>query len=133
MGTGGGRDGLATGNMSRGDAEVLRRRIDCSRYDDSGTVGEKEGLLKRAGAGKCADLEQSRGGSGGIAGGLSDFAFSIRVFHQIPSREEGRLLEPGRLFKCEAQVREMAERCGFQARYLVGLGEERLWVWLFKR
>ena len=94
---------------------------------------------------------------------LFDFAFSICVFHHIPSREViesyvrevGRLLKPGRLFKFEVQgdprvestpgdtwlgvpfteeqVHEMAERCGFEARYLVGVGEERLWVWLFKR
>ncbi|MBM3785947.1 MAG: class I SAM-dependent methyltransferase [Acidobacteria bacterium] len=93
---------------------------------------------------------------------LFDFAFSICVFHHIPSRgviesyvkEVGRLLKPGRLFKFEVQgdtslqtapddtwlgvpfseeqVRSMAARCGFEARHLVGLGEERLWIWLFK-
>jgi len=92
-----------------------------------------------------------------------DFAFSICCFHHIPSRdiienyirEVGRLLRPGALFKFEvqgyveldskpddtwfgipfsdAQAVAMAERCGFEARHRVGAGEERFWLWFFKR
>ena len=92
-----------------------------------------------------------------------DFAFSICCFHHIPSRdvsenyirEVGRLLRPGALFKFEgqgyveldskpddtwfgipfsyAQVVEMAERCGFEPRHRVGAGEERFWLWFFKK
>jgi len=92
-----------------------------------------------------------------------DFAFSICCFHHIPSRdiienyirEVGRLLRPGALFKFEvqgyveldskpddtwfgipfsdAQAVAMAERCGFEARHRVGAGEERFWLWFFKK
>ena len=92
-----------------------------------------------------------------------DFAFSICCFHHIPSRdiienyirEVGRLLRPGALFKFEvqgyveldskpddtwygipfsdAQVVAMAERCGFEPRHRVGAGEERFWLWFFKK
>jgi ubiquinone/menaquinone biosynthesis C-methylase UbiE len=92
-----------------------------------------------------------------------DFAFSICCFHHIPSREVienyirevGRLLRPGALFKFEvqgyveldskpddtwygvpfsdAQVVAMAERCGFEPRHRIGAGEERFWLWFFKK
>ena len=92
-----------------------------------------------------------------------DFAFSICCFHHIPSRdvienyirEVGRLLRPGALFKFEvqgyveldskpddtwygipfsdAQAVAMAERCGFEPRHRVGAGEERFWLWFFKK
>ena len=94
---------------------------------------------------------------------LFDFAFSICCFHHVPSqevienyvREVGRLLRPGSLFKFEVQgdpragstpndtwlgvpftdqeAVDMAERCGFEARHRVGAGEERFWLWYFKR
>ncbi len=94
---------------------------------------------------------------------LFDFAFSICCFHHIPSRdvienyirEVGRLLRPGALFKFEvqgyvaldskpddtwfgipfsdAQAVGMAERCGFEPRHRVGAGEERFWLWFFKK
>lgn len=66
-----------------------------------------------------------------------------------------RHLEPGALFKFEVQgsmtlettpgdtwlgvpfserqALEMAERSGFELRYHVGAGEERFWLWYFKR
>jgi SAM-dependent methyltransferase len=92
-----------------------------------------------------------------------DFAFSMCCFHHIPSRdvietyvrEVGRLLRPGGLFKFElqgyvdldskpddtwygvpfsdAQAVAMAERCGFEPRHRVGAGEERFWLWFFKK
>ncbi len=92
-----------------------------------------------------------------------DFAFSTCVFHHIGSlevietyvREVHRLLRPGGLFKFEVQgflgmtadkegtwyglpfsdpdAVAMAERCGFEARYRVGAGEERFWLWYFKK
>ena len=73
----------------------------------------------------------------------------------FPSREVARLLRPGSLFKFEVQgdprvvsaaddtwlgvpftdedAVEMAERSGFEARHRVGAGEERFWLWYFKR
>jgi SAM-dependent methyltransferase len=92
-----------------------------------------------------------------------DFAFSMCCFHHIPSREVietyvrevGRLLRPGALFKFEvqgyveldskpddtwygvpfsdAQVVAMAERCGFEPRHRVGAGQERFWLWFFRK
>jgi len=94
---------------------------------------------------------------------IFDFAFSICCFHHIPSRdvienyirEVGRLLRPGALFKFEVQgyvqldskpddtwygvpfsddqAVAMAERCGFEPRHRVGAGEERFWLWFFKK
>jgi ubiquinone/menaquinone biosynthesis C-methylase UbiE len=94
---------------------------------------------------------------------LFDFAFSICCFHHIPSREVienyirevARVLRPGALFKFEvqgyvaldskpgdtwygvpfsdAQVVAMAERCGFEPRHRLGAGEERFWLWFFKK
>ena len=91
-----------------------------------------------------------------------DFAFSSIVFQHIPSRdvienyvrEVHRVLRPGGLFKFQVQgdtsvestpedtwlgvpfseqdVREMAERCGFEARYLHGAGTQYFWLWFFK-
>ena len=91
------------------------------------------------------------------------FAYSCCVFHHISSyeiirnyvREVGRLLVPGALFKFEVQgytglrthagdtwfgvpfsepqARAMAEDCGFEMRYQHGLGEERYWLWFFKK
>ncbi len=95
-------------------------------------------------------------------GSRFDFAFSMCCFHHIPSREVignyvrevGRLLAPGRLFKFEVQgfpdvesspgdtwlgasfsdeqAVEMARQGGFEARYRVGAGQERFWLWFFK-
>ena len=92
-----------------------------------------------------------------------DFAFSSIVFQHIPSREViesyvrevSRLLRPGALFKfqvqgdstietkpddtwlgvpfSERQAVEMAFRCGFEARYRHGAGEQYFWLWFFKR
>lgn len=91
-----------------------------------------------------------------------DFAFSTIVFQHIPSRdvienyvrEVHRLLRPGALFKFQVQgdftldtdpedtwlgvpfseqdAREMAARCGFEARYMHGAGEQYFWLWFFK-
>lgn len=91
-----------------------------------------------------------------------DFAFSTCVFHHVPSKEivenyvheVGRRLRPGCLFKFEVQgylgleaseadtwlgvalsedeMLGMAERSGFEARYRVGAGEERFWLWFFR-
>jgi SAM-dependent methyltransferase len=92
-----------------------------------------------------------------------DFAFSTCVFHHIGTREiidsyvreVNRLLKPGRLFKFEVQgylgmshdpdgtwygvpfsdddAVAMGERCGFEPRHRVGAGEERFWLWFFRR
>jgi SAM-dependent methyltransferase len=92
-----------------------------------------------------------------------DFAFSYIVFQHIPSREViynytrevNRLLRPGGLFKfqvqgaqhqaerdadtwlgvpfTEAQAIEMAEECGFEARYRHGIGSQYFWLWFFKK
>jgi ubiquinone/menaquinone biosynthesis C-methylase UbiE len=92
-----------------------------------------------------------------------DFAFSSIVFQHIPSREVienyvgevHRLLRPGGLFKFQVQgdatlatspddtwlgvpfsdeqAVAMAERCGFEARYRHGAGEQYFWLWFFKR
>jgi len=92
-----------------------------------------------------------------------DFAFSSIVFQHIPSREiienyvreVHRLLRPGALFKFQVQgdatvstspddtwlgvsftgeqVIAMAERCGFEPRYMHGAGLQYFWLWFFKR
>jgi len=92
-----------------------------------------------------------------------DFAFSVVVFQHIPRREviEGyvrevhRVLRPGALFKFQLQgdtklrnspddtwlgvpfsddeVTQMAQRCGFEARYRHGAGEQYFWLWFFNR
>lgn len=92
-----------------------------------------------------------------------DFAFSMCVFHHIPSKEViesyirgvGERLKPGGLFKFEVQgylgmhspegdtwlgaplseeeMRAIAERTGFEMRYGIGQGEERFWLWFFKK
>ena len=97
------------------------------------------------------------------AGKPFDFAFSTIVFQHIPSREVietyvrevARLLRPGALFKfqvqgdstlqtdpddtwlgipfSEAEVRDMAERCGFEFRYSYGAGTQYFWLWFFKK
>lgn len=91
-----------------------------------------------------------------------DFAFSMCVFHHIPSKaiiesyisEVGKRLRPDRLFKFEVQgylgldqhgddtwlgaplsereMTEIAARSGFEARYSTGAGEERYWHWFYK-
>jgi len=90
-----------------------------------------------------------------------DFAFSSIVFQHIPSREViesyvrevyGRLRR-GRLFKfqvqggwlapapedtwlgvtfTEAEMQEVALRCGFEMRYSYGAGTQYYWLWFFK-
>jgi SAM-dependent methyltransferase len=92
-----------------------------------------------------------------------DFAFSTIVFQHIPSRdviesyvrEVHRLLRPGALFKFQVQgdaslqtdpddtwlgvafsdedAVDMAERCGFEARYRHGAGDQYFWLWYFKK
>jgi SAM-dependent methyltransferase len=91
-----------------------------------------------------------------------DFAYSNLVFQHIPSRqviesyvsEVHRRLRPGALFKfqlqgirgnsrpydtwhgvsfSEQQVREMAERNGFEVRYSVGANTQNFWLWYFKK
>jgi ubiquinone/menaquinone biosynthesis C-methylase UbiE len=91
-----------------------------------------------------------------------DFAYSFIVFQHVPNREiienyvreASRLLHPGALFKfqvqgfsmatspeetwvgvsySEAQAKEMAERCGFEARYTHGAGDQYFWLWFFKK
>jgi SAM-dependent methyltransferase len=92
-----------------------------------------------------------------------DFAYSCCVFHHISSyeviqsyvSEVGKRLAPGALFKFEVQgspdvavrpgdtwlgapfsldrARRMAEDCGFELRYHTGAGQERFWLWCFKR
>jgi hypothetical protein len=94
---------------------------------------------------------------------MFDFAFSCCVFHHVPSkaliedyiREVGFHLRPGCLFKfevqgylglapsgmdtwlgvpmSEAEMLQVAARCGFEARYRVGAGEERFWIWFFRQ
>ena len=91
-----------------------------------------------------------------------DFAFSSIVFQHIPSREiienyvreVHRLLRPGALFKfwvqgdprteslpddtwlgvpfTDADAVAMAKRCGFEARYRHGAGEQYFILWFFK-
>lgn len=93
----------------------------------------------------------------------ADFAFSYIVFQHIPSKEViysyvrdvARLLKPGALFKFQVQgyrdedpaapdtwvgvdftdqdAIDMAEACGFEARYRIGAGEQYFWLWYFKR
>jgi SAM-dependent methyltransferase len=90
------------------------------------------------------------------------FAFSFLVFQHIPDqsivesyvREVHRVLVPGALFKFqvnggdvsgrgpagtwfgvsfgEPQLRALALRCGFEARYLEGGETQYLWAWFFK-
>ena len=97
-----------------------------------------------------------------LPAGPYQFAFSFIVFQHIPDRaviesyvrDAARLLEPGALFKfqveggasqdrppdtwhgvsfTEEELREMAERCGFECRYVEGAGTQYCWAWLFKR
>jgi len=93
---------------------------------------------------------------------LFDFAFSFSVFHHVPGKalienciaEVGKHLRPASLFKFEVQgdlrlkpppgdtwlgpplseadIIEMARRCGFESRYRIGAGKESYWQWLFK-
>jgi SAM-dependent methyltransferase len=98
-----------------------------------------------------------------VGGGRFDFAYSMCVFHHVSSLEviESYLrsvhdaLEPGALFKFEvqgctsvvspegdtwigapvsdAEAVRLAERCGFDPRYRHGAGEERFWLWFFRK
>jgi SAM-dependent methyltransferase len=91
-----------------------------------------------------------------------DFAFSFIVFQHIPDktivesyiREVYRVLAPGTLFKfqleggpvadrdavdtwhgasfSEPELREIAQRCGFDLRYTEGAGTQYFWAWMFK-
>lgn len=97
-----------------------------------------------------------------LPAGPYDFAFSTIVFQHIPSREViynyvrevYRLLRPGALFKFQVQgysalesspddtwegvafsdedAVQMAENCGFEARYRHGAGNQYFWLWYFK-
>ena len=90
------------------------------------------------------------------------FAFSFLVFQHIPEqsiiesyvRAGHRVLVPGALFKVqveggpapadastgtwhgvsfsEPELRALARRCGFEARYLEGVGTQYFWAWFFK-
>lgn len=89
------------------------------------------------------------------------FVFSYIVFQHIPDRaviesyvrEAHRVLVPGGLFKfqveggpsegrakdtwhgvsfTDAELRDMAARCGFEARYLEGAGTQYFWAWFFR-
>lgn len=92
-----------------------------------------------------------------------DFAYSCCVFHHISSydvieslaREVGERLHPGSLFKFEVQgceevqsprndtwlgapfsldrAQHMADQTGFELRYHNGVGQERFWLWFFKK
>lgn len=92
-----------------------------------------------------------------------DFAYSCCVFHHISSYEVirsltaeiGERLEPGSLFKFEVQgcmdvqsplkdtwlgvpfslqqAQQLADETGFELRYHVGEGEERFWLWFFRK
>jgi 2-polyprenyl-3-methyl-5-hydroxy-6-metoxy-1,4-benzoquinol methylase len=94
---------------------------------------------------------------------MFDFAFSFSVFHHVPGKaliescigEVAKHLRAGCLFKFEVQgnlrmeapagdtwlgpplsetdIREMAERTGFEPRHSIGAGEESYWQWLFKK
>jgi SAM-dependent methyltransferase len=110
-----------------------------------------------------AFLHQTDGATLAVPGDLTfDFAYSCCVFHHISSyqvihsltREVGRRLRPGALFKFEVQgctsietspgetwlgapfsleqAQHMAQECGFQLRYHAGAGQERFWLWYFK-
>lgn len=91
-----------------------------------------------------------------------DFAFSCLVFQHIPSCEiihsyvhsVYHLLRPGGLFKfqvqgdtnieskpddtwvgvalSEEQIVQIAEACGFESRYRIGVGQQDFWNWFFK-
>ncbi|HTS67035.1 MAG TPA: class I SAM-dependent methyltransferase [Candidatus Acidoferrales bacterium] len=90
------------------------------------------------------------------------FAFSYIVFQHIPDkaivesylRDTHRVLVPGSLFKLqveggptedrtpdtwhgvsfsEAEIRETAERCGFELRHTEGAGTQYFWLWLFRK
>ena len=90
-----------------------------------------------------------------------DFAFSFIVFQHVPEkeivesyiREVHRVLQPGALFKfqveggpaaegspdtwrgvsfTESELREIADRCGFELRYSEGAGTQYFWAWMFK-
>lgn len=95
--------------------------------------------------------------------GEYDFAFSTIVFQHIPSREVienyvrevHRLLRPGALFKFQVQgdatvqadpddtwlgvafseqdAVAMAEKFGFEPRYMHGAGQQYFWLWYFKK
>jgi SAM-dependent methyltransferase len=110
-----------------------------------------------------AGLHQNNGADLAIFGDEQfDFAFSYIVFQHIPSREiienyvreVRRVLKPGALFKFQVQgdplynaacdtwqgvgfteeeMRDMAERCGFEMRYTYRADEQYLWLWFFKR
>ena len=90
------------------------------------------------------------------------FAFSFIVFQHIPDkaivesyvRDVHRVLAPGTLFKfqleggrvsdrdpadtwhgasfTEPELREIAQRSGFELRYTVGAGTQYFWAWMFK-
>ncbi len=91
------------------------------------------------------------------------FAFSMCVFHHVPDvaiiesylRSINKVLVSGALFKFEVQgcmavtpnptdtwvgapvsdleAVQLAERSGFEARFRHGAGQERFWLWFFKR
>jgi len=90
------------------------------------------------------------------------FAFSFIVFQHIPGkaivesylRDAHRVLVPGSLFKLQVEggpaedrapgdtwhgvsfthdeVRDLANRCGFELRYSEGAGTQYFWLWLFR-
>lgn len=109
-----------------------------------------------------AQVFQNNGSDLTVLGDIRiDFAYSFIVFQHIPSRaviynyvrEVHRLLKPGGLFKfqiqgdpkmqgedswlgvgfSEAEAQQMADECGFEARYMHGAGTQYFWVWFFKK
>lgn len=96
-------------------------------------------------------------------GSRFDFAYSCCVFHHISSydvirglvKDIGGLLGPEDLFKFEVQgcarvkpdsgetwlgmpfseqrAGQLARDCGFELRYHAGAGQERFWLWFFKK
>lgn len=100
---------------------------------------------------------------GSAATGQFDFAYSCCVFHHVSSydvirslvSEIGQRLKPGSLFKFEvqgcmevkspdqdtwlgvpfslAQAQALADETGFELRYHSGEGDERFWLWFFRK
>lgn len=150
--------GCGTGRMTRALGEVFGEVYGVDISGEMIAQGKKD----------LADLPnvhlfQNNGADLQVLGDVRiDFAFSYIVFQHIPSREViynytrevGRLLRPGGLFKfqvqgaelqhdgspdtwlgvpfTEAEAIEMAGECGFEARYRHGIGSQYFWLWFFR-
>lgn len=149
--------GCGTGRMTRALAEIFG---EVYAVDVSGEMIAKarEALADV----RNVHLFQNNGADLEVLGDVRiDFAFSYIVFQHIPSREiiysyvreVNRLLQPGGLFKFQVQgcvategepdtwlgvhfsdadAVEMAEACGFEARYRIGADTQYFWLWFFK-